>query len=234
MNLNNKGFGFFPVLLAILLISVIGFGGYYVWSQNKDLQTEQKQSPNNELQNKEQDVSGHEVPNDWELFEEEKVRFNHPSSWQSVDADSTKSEDYAFSAEDYEIAIYTSEPRMYYSSNAPYICRLTDNVWQDYQVDANGQTLDAGEVNACQDRVSTIEVNETTVYSISGGALGQARYVSVIKLSSEGYIVLSSSENFVLNLESDTESDAGTLAAEVVELRVQKIVEKLTKYNSNE
>lgn len=33
---NQKGFSALEVLLALILITLIGFGGYYVYSQNKD------------------------------------------------------------------------------------------------------------------------------------------------------------------------------------------------------
>ena len=86
MNLNNKGFGFFPVLLAILLISVIGFGGYYVWNENKS-DTPGPQPNNSVLEQSEESTEAEQESSNLITYldDESGITFEYPREWGDVE-----------------------------------------------------------------------------------------------------------------------------------------------------
>lgn len=76
---SQKGFGHIEVLLVLILISVIGFAGYYVYSQNKDTDNKDNAPVG---QGNGADTKADPMT-DWKTFIDSKddVSFRYPSDW---------------------------------------------------------------------------------------------------------------------------------------------------------
>lgn len=76
------------VLLIILVVTVIGFGGYYVWSQQQsdDQVSTSQQSTNNENAENPESNTEEALPAGFVLYENEDLGFEfiHPESWGDV------------------------------------------------------------------------------------------------------------------------------------------------------
>jgi plastocyanin len=69
MKMNQKGFGVLELLLLLILVSIVGFGGYYVWNTNDDGSSESAKTSSQAKEDSESDTDtggpapGHIVSN---------------------------------------------------------------------------------------------------------------------------------------------------------------------------
>ena len=110
MKLNNKGFGLVEGLLIALLLVVLGFGGYYVWSENQEEVEQNSAIPQQSTQSSEESETASSVHSNQEIG----LSVELPEGWQASDYDNrTEGEtylDYGFTLSNgsSEIAISTS------------------------------------------------------------------------------------------------------------------------------
>jgi PsbP-like protein len=85
MKTNQKGFSLLIALLMILVISVIGFGGYYVWNENNNKTGEQSKTNQTTVSDTEQVASKDDLaaPEGWKEYVNSKEGFKvyYPSNW---------------------------------------------------------------------------------------------------------------------------------------------------------
>lgn len=91
MNIPNKqqGFGAVEIIILIVVLALIGFGGWYVW-QAQNRQAEQLQT------NNQQDPNDSDPYENWKSYcdEAHKACFKYPSDW-TVEAESADVQGYA-------------------------------------------------------------------------------------------------------------------------------------------
>ncbi len=78
--LNNKGFGAIEAILTVLILTIVGGTGYYVYSQNQDKKVETSSAPAQTQKNTDQDSSE-------KTKFESKVRefsFEYPANWSVI------------------------------------------------------------------------------------------------------------------------------------------------------
>jgi type II secretory pathway pseudopilin PulG len=177
----QKGFTLVEGLLIVLIVSVVGFAGYTVWNNQQ----------NNDNSNT---ATLNDAPNisQEELTEVQTVSLDE---WVESTKESKNGEKYYYSKDgNANLVIYSQNPRIYYSSNAPVYCEFNGNQWANYS-DFNGQgyIIDAS-TDAC-DSVKTIKVAEINGYERFGGALGQIRYIVAAEVDDKWY-VFSESVNY--------------------------------------
>jgi len=82
---NQKGFTVAETLLVILIITVIGFGGYYVYHTNHNT-TKIASASNKTSVNKSQQTSTNNPYIGWNSYtlSQEKLSFKYPSSWKLI------------------------------------------------------------------------------------------------------------------------------------------------------
>ncbi|HMT18489.1 MAG TPA: prepilin-type N-terminal cleavage/methylation domain-containing protein [Candidatus Saccharibacteria bacterium] len=86
----QKGFTLVEGLLIALIVPVLGFAGYYVWSQNQDVETQQKETPqhdskvqaNDNPQTMDQIAN---TPDGYELYQGDEFSFVYPTEWKNID-----------------------------------------------------------------------------------------------------------------------------------------------------
>jgi uncharacterized protein YxeA len=89
------------------------------------------------------------------------------------------------------LAIYKSNPRIWYSSNAPVYCRYEDGQWVHYSAIESGNNdykADDDEYGACAKIEESTDDSGLTYFSRFGGALGQTTYRSAVKVNDEWLI----------------------------------------------
>lgn len=84
---DQSGFTLVEILLIVLVLAVLGFGGYYVWSQQSDNEQESaSQSTDSEDVTSPENGTTEALPAGFTLYENEELGFEfiHPESWGDV------------------------------------------------------------------------------------------------------------------------------------------------------
>lgn len=127
---NQQGFTFVEVMLVLIFIAVLGFAGYYVYSQNKDktdtTTTAGKKAAANEDPN---------LPSGWRWSDTEEYGFKFAYPKEYGDTDVTSSEGMDENAPDYisktEKAYYVNFSEGYPKANAPTVSFATEGYYRD-------------------------------------------------------------------------------------------------------
>lgn len=87
MKNNQSGYGLVEGLLILLVLSVIGFGGYYVWNQNSEkeqLQTSQSETTESES-DETKSTESFVLPDNWKTVSENGITLSYPIAWDNTD-----------------------------------------------------------------------------------------------------------------------------------------------------
>ncbi|MBA3758836.1 prepilin-type N-terminal cleavage/methylation domain-containing protein [Candidatus Saccharibacteria bacterium] len=87
MKINQKGFSIVEVLLVVLVLAVLGFGGYYVWDKQSDKNEESKTSTTTLVtKNEESKVVPVEedMTKDWTVYSGTTFSVKIPDGWELV------------------------------------------------------------------------------------------------------------------------------------------------------
>lgn len=223
--LGTKGFSPIEGLLITIIVLLVAGVSFYVYSENKNSGTpevtanETNKTPNKSTEDN--DKNKVVLPDDWTQFNESGVSFAHPKSWSKSDAPADRAEVAKFSDNSSSISayVYKNNPRMYYSSNAPFYCQLDADKWQHYEFSGTKNSD-----KRCDD-IQKKTLNDHLVHSIAGGALGQYAYTVTVELKENEYVVLRDYRN----LEGYGADNIGTM--EELKSSLDAFVEKFTKLN---
>lgn len=223
---NQKGFGLVEGLLVVVALGIIGGAGYYVYhankSTNESLNNTNSSDPAVQKTDKEKDPEEN-IPSGWVKYDQNSVVFYHPADWKQAE-NKERGEDVSLTvgSSTVTVAVYKEKPRIYYSSNAPQVCILENDKWAHYSA-FSGTLKPDSDSDAC-DKVQRTEVEDNTIHSTDGGALGQYKYISVVELET-GYIVIQDYRN----LEGYGTENIGTAVA--AKQAVESLVSEIAKVN---
>lgn len=210
----QKGFTIVEGLLIVIVVTVVGFGGYTVLNNQRNKNTEemetvqQKQEPTNSNQTQEITTVSYDT---WTEADRQYENEDVVALYNSKTGTSS-------------LRVYgENNPRLYYSSNAPVYCRLESGGWQHYQAFSNSnpsEYVKDDTSNACE-KIELAEINGLKAYTRYGGALGQIKYTAAIEVSGK-WFVFSDHENY--DADKETNSEISDAAYEEINERLMKSV----------
>lgn len=223
MNKNNKGFGVVEGILIVVIIGLLGVVGFQFYQAQQKSHQKPKPSKTKVVKKEKK------APKGWIEFKKGGINFFHPDTWVADDnSDIIIGEQFTLkdSKSSLKAITYASQPRIYFSSNAPVFCRLDGQIWGRYSYDPNDRNnvTPDNTTDSCSD-IAKETVNNQLVYTMAGGALGQYKYIAVIQVKG-GYLVL---EDYRNDAQFGGDTNVGT--KEELKQSVDSLVQEITKVN---
>lgn len=159
---NQNGFSFIEVMLVLIFIAVIGFAGYYVYSQGKDksdttTSAGKKAAPNEDPN----------VPSGWKWSDTEEYGFKFAYPKEYGDTEVTSAEGMDENAPDYmsktEKAYYVNFSEGYPEGDAPTVSFATEGYYRD----GRGSPCNLGGSDASGKYVPLVPNPEDDTWAIS-------------------------------------------------------------------
>ena len=216
---SQKGFTLVEGLLIVIVLSVIGFSGYYVWNQQQDT-TQTVQQTEQKVTSQETGISKGTIETNipgtvWEKSSEEPLD-NEATSYKEIDGSAV-------------LLVYKNNPRIYYSSNAPVYCQLDNDIWVNYSdFDGTGYKLDnTSSPNPCD--LKKVSIAGIEGYERYGGALGQTIYAVALNTGAE-WLVFTDYKSW--NNENPSEQELNEINSQLKN-RVSEFISKTVNINEN-
>jgi len=222
MKLNQKGA--IDMMLVAALVVVLVVGGFVLMRISNSDDTSSSKTANTAS-------ADNDAVTDEEEAEEESQEPSEPSvvigdGWKmdtEEELTGTNTEKYSQTDGTASLRVFSSNPEVFYSSNAPVKCVYENGAWVSY-INRNSEGyVEDGE--DCEARFTESDVEGVSVSYTPGGALGQYKYISVFNVGDSWYVV----QDFVNTITNDGEDTAEEVQVKQDETisRVESLVQEL-------
>lgn len=184
--LNAKGFSPLHILLLIVMVGLIGGVGYYVYSSQKKTNTAldnaAKSQGEPQKSEKKEEVKKQTITVDyanWDKVAKPELSENETAQYKAKNGNAT-------------LSVYSTNPIIFYSSNAPYYCKYENNQWVAYSgTNSSGAptvsyTKEASNTNC--DSVKKETIKDFTTYSRYGGAEARVSLSVAVENGDEWFV----------------------------------------------
>jgi prepilin-type N-terminal cleavage/methylation domain-containing protein len=217
MKANQKGFSVIEILIVLVMAGLIGAVGWLVYDRQKN-KTDNKDTNTPSTQQAEvQEQKEATVTVDysqWTRVTDEELTEYETASYKTKGGTGT-------------LKVFSKEPVIRYSSNAPVYCKYEGGKWVHYSaIESATNTYQKDESSGACNSIKETDISGFTAHTRYGGALGQTTFTAVIENETEWFAFKDYKNH---DNENITEAEAKAIENELLKSIQNLVAKTLTK-----